>query len=73
MLACLAAAVLLGLLIVAIRLTSDSTMTFAIAFILCVSLGGLGGWAWQRWGREHIPLKSTPRMQPSKMFRQPSG
>ena len=71
MLACLAIAALVGPLITVTRVTTESMVLSLSVLAVCVTLGGLVGWYWQRWGRALFPLKSPPRFRPSGMFRQP--
>lgn len=73
MTACLSCGIFLGILVTAVQINSDSTAPVMFAFLACVTVGGLGGWAWQHWGRERFPLKAHPMLRPSKMFQQPSG
>lgn len=73
MLACLAGSSLMVLLILSVLYVTDSTAVYTLTWAAVTSIGGIGGWVWQRWGRERFPLRSAPRFQPAKLFRIPRG
>lgn len=69
---CLALIVVLVLLLQLAWIATNSTVAYALICSVTAVLSGLGGWAWQRWGRERFPLKSPPRVRPSSIFQSPA-